>query len=186
MTRTKNHTILAAADVLVVADGGAWIWNIASDRFGQARQRLDFYHASEHLWVVADALHGGRNAAARAWVEPLLHQLRHGGEAGVITTLDELAEAAQGAAQEVARRETAYFETHRNRMDYGQADQTGEPIGSGAIESTCRQYQCRFKRPGQFWSLEGDESLLALETCWRNGRWKELFTHSHPNSHQFN
>ncbi len=178
--------LLAAADVLVIADGGVWIWNIAEDRFGQARQRLDFYHASEHLWAVAEALHGGRNEAARSWVEPLLHQLRHGGEAGVITTLGELAEAMQGAAGEVVRREAAYFVTHQNRMDYEKGSQAGEPIGSGAIESTCRQHQCRFKRPGQFWSIEGDESLLALETFWRNGRWEELFPYTNPNSHAFN
>lgn len=27
--------------------------------------------------------------------------------------------------------------------------------GSKAIESTCRQYPCRFKRTGQFWTVEG-------------------------------
>ena len=49
-------------------------------------------------------------------------------------------------------REINYFTEHRQRMDYDVARQRGEPMGSGAIESTCRQYQCRFKRPGQFWS----------------------------------
>jgi hypothetical protein len=54
----------------------------------------------------------------------------------------------------------------------------GEPIGSGAIESTCRQAQCRFKRPGQYWSPRGDESLLCLETSSRSGRWHLLFPHN--------
>ena len=53
-----------------------------------------------------------------------------------------------------------------------------EPLGSGAIESTCRQYQVRFKRTGQFWSCAGDEALLCLETYWRNERWHELFPHA--------
>jgi hypothetical protein len=51
-------------------------------------------------------------------------------------------------------------------------------LGSGAIESTCRQYQCRFKRPGQFWTRSGDEALMCLETFWRNGCWHLLFPHS--------
>ena len=55
-----------------------------------------------------------------------------------------------------------------------------DPIGSGAIEATCRQYQCRFKRPGQFWSRAGDEALLCLETFWRNQRWSLLYPHTHP------
>jgi dethiobiotin synthetase len=57
------------------------------------------------------------------------------------------------------------------------ARRAGETQGSGAIESTCRQYQCRFKRPGQFWSLAGDEGLMCLETFWRNDRWHLLFSH---------
>jgi len=53
-----------------------------------------------------------------------------------------------------------------------------QPLGSGAIESTCRQYQVRFKRSGQFWSLAGDQALLALETLRRNERWSLLFPHT--------
>jgi hypothetical protein len=72
----------------------------------------------------------------------------------------------------------AYFREHQGRMDYRAGGRAGEPLGSGPVEATCRQYQCRFKRPGQFWSQRGDESLLCLETFWRNGRWSLLFPHS--------
>ena len=41
-----------------------------------------------------------------------------------------------------------------------------------------RQGQCRFRRPGQFWTPAGDEALLCLETFWRNGRWSLLFPHT--------
>ena len=58
------------------------------------------------------------------------------------------------------------------------AKQRDEPLGSEAIESTCRQYQSRFKRIGQFWSQIGDEALICLETFRRNGRWHILFPHS--------
>ncbi len=68
----SRHGLGRAADVLIVADGAAWIWNLADDRFPQARQRLDAYHAKQHLWAVADALHGAGTPAARAWVTPLL------------------------------------------------------------------------------------------------------------------
>ncbi len=168
--------LLLARDVLVVADGGVWIWKIAGDRFAQARGRLDFYHASEHLWAVAAELHGAATEAARKWVEPLLHQLRHGEETGVIETLEQLARTL-GEQHPQLVTESNYFRSHAEHLSYAAGAEAGEPIGSGAIESTCRQYQCRFKRPGQFWSLEGDEALLALETLWRNGRWHLLFPH---------
>jgi hypothetical protein len=46
------------------------------------------------------------------------------------------------------------------------------------MESTCRPYQVRFKRPGQFWSQAGDEALMCLETFRRNGRGHLLFPHA--------
>ena len=51
-------------------------------------------------------------------------------------------------------------------------------LPEAGMESTCRQYQCRFKRPEQFWSQMGDEALLWLETFRRNERWHLLFPHS--------
>src|SRR5215213_1555644 len=45
-----RHGLGQATEVLVIADGALWIWNLVADRFAQATQRLDFYHASQHLW----------------------------------------------------------------------------------------------------------------------------------------
>jgi len=70
------------------------------------------------------------------------------------------------------------LERHRERMDYAAARRAGEPEGREAMESTCRQSQRRFKRPGQFWSCAGDEALMCLKTFWRNNRWHLLFPHS--------
>jgi hypothetical protein len=47
-----------AHEVLTVADGASWIWNVVRDRWAGAHQLLDFYHASQHLWALAQALHG--------------------------------------------------------------------------------------------------------------------------------
>ena len=63
-------------------------------------------------------------------------------------------------------------------MKYKDGRRRNEPVGSGAIESTCHQLQCRMKRCGQFWSTAGDEALLCLEMFWRNDRWHLLFPHA--------
>jgi len=165
-------------EVLIVADGAVWIWKLAGDRFPGARQRVDFYHVSEHLWTVARTLHPDDPTAARAWVEPLLARLKADEGCAVITQLEELRPRLEGAAGAHLEREIEYLKTNRQRLDYGTATARGEPLGSGAMESTCRQYQCRFKRPGQFWTQSGDEALLCLETFRRNGRWHLLFPHS--------
>lgn len=167
-----------AAEVLVVADGAMWIWNLVNDRFGGAKQRLDFYHASQHLWAVAHALHPEDPAAAHRWIEPLLRKLKGGRSVKVIAELERVTKRLRARRRVEAQRELEYFRSHRQRLDYGGAKTSGQPLGSGAIESTCRQYQCRFKRCGQFWSQSGDEALMCLETFWRNGRWHLLFPHS--------
>jgi len=173
-----RHGLGRANEVLLVADGAVWIWNLAGDRFPGARQRVDFYHVSQHLWAVAHTLHPEDAAAARAWVEPLLAKLKADASCEVITELEQLQERLEGTQAQAVQKEVTYFQTHRERMDYGTAQQKGEPLGSGAMESTCRQYQCRFKRTGQFWSQTGDEALMCLETFRRNGRWHWLFPHS--------
>ena len=67
-----RHGLAQAQDVLVIADAAVWIWNLTGDRFAGARQRLDPWHALQHLWAVAHALHPEDEAAAAAWIKPLL------------------------------------------------------------------------------------------------------------------
>jgi hypothetical protein len=168
-----------AASALVIGDGAVWIWRLADDRWPQARQRLDFYHAVQHLAAVGRALFGEDQTQLKAWLKPLVKQLKHQSSVKVIRQLEEaLAALPGGAAAQAVAKEVAYFHEHQARMDYRAGRRAGEPIGSGPVEATCRQIQCRFKRPGQFWSQAGDEALLCLEMFWRNDRWHLLFPHT--------
>lgn len=171
-----------AVKVYVIADGAVWIWNLVRDRFPQAIGGLDFYHASDHLWAVAHALFGEENIEARTWVQPLLHQLAHGGEARVLRTLEDLQGVCRQLPEErckVVQRETAYFESHRDRLHYQRLQAQGCPKGSGAMESTCSQFQNRFKRTGQFWTQPGETHLMALELARRNHDWDEIWSLPH-------
>ena len=159
---------------LVVGDGAPWIWNVAQDRWKGATEMLDFYHAAQHLWNLGQALHGGQEAATAQWVEPLRHQLRHGGEKRVLARIATLKLPA-GEAGKVVLREQNYFASHAGRMNYQSIHRRGWPIGSGAVESACRQRQCRFKRPGQFWTPEGMRNLAALTEARHNQHWDQLW-----------
>ena len=88
---TQRHGLAQAQKGLVIADGALWIWNLAGDRFAQAHQRLDYSHASQHLWAVAHALHPEDEAAARVWIKPLLKKLKHGRVAPLLKDLRTLA-----------------------------------------------------------------------------------------------
>ncbi len=169
--------LVQARRVFVIADGGVWIWNIVEDRFSQAVGVLDFPHASQHLWAVAHALYG-ETPEAEQWVRPLLHQLRHGEEAGVLKTLHDLTHLCaelEVDAQETVRREHNYFESHRKHLHYAEIAAMGCPCGSGAMESTCAQWQRRLKGVGKFWTPKGLDHLIELELARRNGDWDELW-----------
>lgn len=168
-----------AAGALVIGDGAVWIWRLADDRFPAARQRLDFYHAVQHLAAVGRALYGEDKDRLKTWLKPLVKQLKNESAVKVIRQLEQaLGAMAAGPAAATVEREVRYFQEHQPRMDYRAGRRAGEPIGSGAVEATCRQTQCRFKRTGQFWSQQGDEALMCLEMFWRNGRWHLLFPHT--------
>jgi hypothetical protein len=163
-----------ARDTLVLADGGTWIWNLKADRWSWASEALDFYHASLHLWGLGRAHYRGDEAQAKTWVEPRLHQLRHGQEQSVLEEIAGL-KAGRGRHGQTVQKEKNYFAGQRGRMNYKALADRGWPIGSGAVESACRQSQCRFKRSGQFWTPSGVRHLNALDEARRNGHWDEIW-----------
>jgi hypothetical protein len=168
--------------VLVIADGAIWIWNLAENRFKDATHRVDLFHVSEHLWAVANDLFDKGTPEAAQWAKKHISylKLRDNGSLDVIESLcdirDNVGELTK-KQQKTVEREIGYFNRHVNRMDYKNGRKLKQPLGSGAMESTCSQYQCRFKRTGQFWSLDGDEAFLALQTLHWNKRWHLLFPH---------
>jgi len=163
-----------ARHVLTVGDGAPWIWNVVADRWAVAHQLLDFYHASQHLWALGEALHPQDEAARRDWVAARRHRLRHGQAAAVLAELAALPRC-RGALGKIIRREQNYFASHAGRMNYQALARRGWPIGSGAVESGCRTRQCRRKRPGQFWTPAGLRHFDALEEARDNGHWDKLW-----------
>jgi hypothetical protein len=164
-----------ARQIEALGDGAEWIWNLVRARWPDAVEMLDFYHGSEHLWELARAVHGTDNDQVSLWVEKRRHQLRHGQESKVLKELSRL-QPPRGERGKVVRREQNYFSGHADRMAYEEIAARGWPIGTGAVESACRRRQCRYKRPGQFWTASGLRHLCALEEARANGHWDELWS----------
>jgi hypothetical protein len=163
-----------ARKLLYLGDGAEWVWNLKKDRWNSALELLDFYHGTEHLWALGRAVRGEQEPALSQWVQPLRHKLRHGQEQQVLGQVAQL-RPRRGEAGQAIRREQGYFQTHAGRMNYEQIAKRGWPIGSGPVESACRQKQCRFKRCGQFWTKRGLRNLCALDEARRNHHWDELW-----------
>jgi hypothetical protein len=160
-----------AKAVYLVMDGAVWLWDLAQDRFADACQTLDFHHARDHLWALAQVLHGQDTPEAKAWVEPLLRSLRGGQEARVVRRLEALLEPAQRRCTEtqtVIEREVNYFQTHRDHLHYQRMERADAPRGSGAVESLGKQLQRRLRGCGQSWSRPGLTHLLRLCVLIKN------------------
>lgn len=167
----QRRGLARAQKVYLVMDGAVWLWDLADDRLATALKTLDFHHARDHLWAIAQLLHGQDTPEARAWVQPLLKALRTGGEARVVRRLEQLLPAPAphpSAAQTELQREVRYFQTHRDHLHYQAMEKAGAPRGSGAAESLGKQLQQRLRGCGQAWSRSGLTHLLRICVLIKN------------------
>ena len=136
---------------------------------------LDFVHANEYLWAVANSLLGETSQQRLEWVSSRTLQILSGQTAQVIA---ELRWIAKNKKTKVLQRKqlikTAnYFERNLPYMDYPTYLSNGYPIASGVIEGACRHFvKDRFELSGMRWLQTGAEKLLRLRAVAENGDWE--------------
>ena len=148
----------------MVADGAAWIWNLASDYFYDSTQLVDWFHACEHLANAAQQLYPQDDGLRKRWLHEYKTMLFQGHADRVVQHLQKKAETASPTAAEVLQQEAGYFETHKHRMYYLDFRNEGWLIGSGTVESAAKQYKHRFTGPGMRWSRTGLENLIPVRS----------------------
>ena len=177
--------VYLAEEVVVVADGGAGIWELVEELLPKTSQRrvtqiLDWCHAVTHLWKVAKKLWTGDTKKAikrrKRWVDGLVKYLAVGKVSNVLQRLKGKQKRTTGEPYEELRRCIDYLETHRNRMRYGYYRKRKMTIGSGAIESVHKWViQARCKQAGMAWSQRGLNAMLRLRCAWASDRWDDVF-----------
>ena len=173
---------LARAQAIVfLGDGAAWVWKLAELNFPDAICILDYYHATEHVMALANALHGEGTPLAkkrfRQWRRALLKD-------GVDAVMQQAKAALprQGRARKLALKELAYLRRNRHRMQYQTYRQAGYFIGSGIVEAACKTVVGqRLKQSGMFWSTKGAGHLLSVRCALRSG-WFDTFWEEHQAS----
>lgn len=168
-------------EVIAMGDGGNWIDPLVEREFQVRARIIDWYHASEHLWECAKAIHGPQTPAAAAMAERLEALLWDGKVTRVIAELSEhskrLGEPRPADPPQHPRRvlqqNVAYFTRHHEHMDYPSYRAKGWPIGSGETEASVKQFNKRVKGTEQFWDEEGIEPILSLRAAWvsQDERW---------------
>lgn len=158
------------ADIVVfVSDGAVWIWNLVSHHFPFAVEIVDWYHATQHLWEIARSWYGD-GKKAELWVKKNKERLMEDGVERVISSIKQWHPSDEDG-QKVKRENLHYFTTNANRMLYGTYQANGFYIGSGSVESACKQYgQGRLKQAGMRWKRDGIEAIAHLRSALLNRR----------------
>jgi hypothetical protein len=152
------------SQVTVLADGAKWIWAQADKALPGAAGVLDFYHASERLYLAGRELLG-ETPAAVAWADARRGALLARGGAAL------LAELAAGGPKLGGARE--YFRPHAGHLDYPGRRAAGQAIGSGLVEGACKQVVGRrLKQTGARWRVRRAERMATLCGLIYSGLWQ--------------
>jgi len=135
---------------------------------------LDFIHANEYLWKVANALFGETNDHRFEWMRSHTLQLLSGqtqllsAEFRSLATQPKISQSKRTQLLKTAN----YFERNLPFMDYPTYLSNGYPIASGVIEGACRHFvKDRCELSGMRWTQVGAENLLRLRAVAENGDW---------------
>lgn len=159
--------------VVSVNDGAAWIWAVVFMCFARCVQILDWWHAVQYLWTIANTALG-EGAPAAAWVNDQKQCLAQSNLRQVLHNVRQFYPRGHPLPDPV-RKAVLYLFTNRWRMRYREFRQAGCPIGSGTVESACKVVvQQRMKQAGMQWSRTGAQAMLALRCALLSDRWTRL------------
>lgn len=161
-----QHNAQFSPELVFLGDGAVWIWNLVAHYYPQARQIVDWFHAEEHLQEVAKAAFS--TPAQRAvWLEDTTQALWDGQVQDVIHACQTLAPTCLAAQQAVT-----YFSNNQARMRYDLFRAHGLMIGSGTIESACKQLVThRLDLPGAQWHVSGAVQTAKARALWLSDQW---------------
>lgn len=171
---------------VALCDGCEALQSRIAKQFPDFTLILDFIHANEYLWKVANALFGETDDQRFEWMKTHTLQLLSGQTKQLIAEFRSLANQPK---MSVARRtqliKTAnYFERNLPFMNYPVYLSKGWPIASGVIEGACRHFvKDRCELSGMRWLQSGAEHLLRLRAVAENDDWEDYHRYRQQQRH---
>jgi hypothetical protein len=139
---------------------------------------LDFYHATERLWKMADALFGS-GPAAKCWARRMQKLLKKpNGIRRVLNSAAVLRSRHQltRAGKKEFNKAYSYLRQRTKYMRYAAYKKVGIPCGSGVTEAACKTiYTQRLKLSGMRWKKAGAQTILNLRVVLLSGVWTKAY-----------
>jgi hypothetical protein len=171
----------------LLSDGAPEMCNLLQTHFpasvfGKVEQGIDFWHVIEKLSPAAEAIFGADHAkselhrwrlrlrCANSAAEEILAELRASG------LKDKLHDSKRPVHEAIS-----YLENHADHMRFARSLRLGLPIGSGAVEATCKTLVgVRMKRAGSRWKTNTGEHILRLRAlALSDNRWDRAMQKLH-------
>jgi len=152
---------------------------LAQLHFPDAIQVLDWYHLSQKVHEAAREVFGEGNPEGHAWAKARLEELHAGRWREALRAVEELRKRLRGKRKrEALRRLAVYIRHNSGRIDYPRYRAMGLPVGSGAVEGTCKHLVgARCKGSGmRNWRKRRAEAVLSLRAALLDGTFDHLWT----------
>jgi hypothetical protein len=169
------------AQYLGIADGAASNWRFLEQH--TQRQLIDFFHCTEYVGKIAQALYPQRRDEAKRahWHHEHCKKLKS--DPGALDLL--IGEAARLSPRRTLSQQVrdgvisawTYLTNHRHQMDYPGFSAEGLPIGSGVTEAACKTLvKQRLCASGMRWKNKGARIVLSLRALTHTtGRWAQFW-----------
>jgi len=168
------HQADQAQELIFVADGAEWIWNIVQHHYPQAVQIVDWYHACEYIAPVAKVAFNDP-LAREHWIHAVKTALWEGQLDKVIAACQDYVNLEMKREADPAQQAVTYYRNNRQRMDYPTYRAQGYQIGSGTMESGCKRVGLeRLKIAGARWSSEGARLVAKARATYLSDDWDKL------------
>ena len=172
---------------VALADGCEALQERIKEQFPDFTLILDFVHANEYLWKVANNLLGENDERRTKWVKKQTELMLSGKTQQIIEDFRSRAKRKTRTKKQVEKLEKTanYFERNLEYMAYNTYLANGWPIASGVIEGACRHFvKDRFELSGMRWEQSGAENLLRLRAVAENGDWDDYHLFRRQQRHQ--
>jgi hypothetical protein len=167
-----QHQAQLAQELIFLGDGAKWIWDLVTEHYPEAIQIVDWFHATEYIAPVAKAVFTDEDKR-QTWIKQVRTNLWDGDLDAVIDAFDRFTE--HKCAQEAAHKAVTYFTNNRHRMDYPTYRAKGYQIGSGTIESGCKQIVTqRLKVAGAIWNVDNAIKTAKARAALLGGQWDTI------------
>lgn len=170
-----------APDAIVIglADGAKWNWGVL-DAVTDI-QLFDFYHATEYLASLAEALFPDNKKKKDKWLDNACHNLKHK-QGAAKRLINEMKQHLAQMTYKTKRKEAiekclGYFESGQQRMKYHYNTKRNLPIGSGVTEAACKVIiKQRLCNSGARWTKEKAGKIMLMR-CMNHsgGRWDRFW-----------